>query len=323
MSDKKELISIIIPVYNGEKYLEECLDSVIKQTYKELEIIVVNDGSTDKTGSIIDSYVKKDIRIKQIALEKQKGVALARNAGIENAEGDYISFIDSDDVISNDFIENLFSEMDDETDVVCSGYYDFKDSINNIMKTLILPNKSNKTVDETYGVYSDLFLESVAMQAVWGKIFRKELFKNLYFESLEIGEDEVLLVQIMISNAVFKTCEYAGYYYRKHNDSVLGRANMGKEFVKNDLKAKLLIVKRMESVSEYCRKQSANNFKKRIMYIIFRLKRWEDNKESFLACSGVIRNYKKILLRMSKLSFKEKMIIFTYSYFPRLLWLFI
>ena len=245
----ENLISVIIPVYNGEKHLFECLESVVNQTYNNLEIIVVNDGSTDDTEGIIDGYIKKDSRIKKITLGQQNGVAMARNAGVKNAEGNYICFIDSDDVIANDFVEFLFSEMNDNTDVVCSGYYEVQDDVNNIVKTHTLPNKNNKTVDETYNLYSDYLTKSVVMQAVWGKIFRKKLFSNISFESLKVGEDELLFVQIMISNAVIKTIEYAGYYYRIYNDIISGKIEMGKEFVQNDFEAKYLIAKKMENVS--------------------------------------------------------------------------
>ena len=100
-------ISVIIPVYNTEKYLEQCLESVINQTYKDLEIICVNDASTDNSFDVINEYSKKDSRIKYINFETNKGVSAARNVGLEAATGDYICFIDSDDWIEQTQTETM------------------------------------------------------------------------------------------------------------------------------------------------------------------------------------------------------------------------
>lgn len=316
----ENLISVIIPVYNGEKYLSECLDSVLNQTYQNLEIIIVNDGSNDNTKSIVEEYVKRDNRIMLLNNDESRGVAEARNIGIKTANGNYVAFVDADDVVSNDYVEKLFTKMDEEVDVVCSGYYEVQNDVNNILKIHTLPNKVCKNVDESYSLYSECLTDNVAMQAVWGKIFKKELFDNVSFEPLMVGEDEVLFVQVMISNAVIKTSEYKGYYYRIHDDSALRKANEGKKFAENNYKAKYLIAKRMENVSEYCKKQSSNNFKKEVFYNIFRLKRWDKNKVNFMASSEVVRYYRKTLSKMCSLSFKERIIIFIYCYCPRLLW---
>lgn len=104
---KKELISVIVPVYNVEKYLSRCVDSIIGQTYSNLEIILVNDGSTDLSGAICDEYKKKDKRIVVIH-QKNGGLSQARNSGMEIMSGKYVAFVDSDDYISEDYIEYLF-----------------------------------------------------------------------------------------------------------------------------------------------------------------------------------------------------------------------
>ena len=103
-----ELISIVIPIYNVEKYIEKCLDSVIKQTYKNIEIILVDDGSPDNCGKICDSYANNDKRI-QVIHKENGGLSDARNVGIERANGKYITFVDSDDYIELDYIEYLYT----------------------------------------------------------------------------------------------------------------------------------------------------------------------------------------------------------------------
>ena len=106
--EKEDLISIVIPVYKVEKYLEKCVESVINQTYKNLEILLVNDGSPDNCPKICDEYAQKDNRIKVIHKENG-GLSDARNAGIDVATGKYITFIDSDDYISNDYVEYMYN----------------------------------------------------------------------------------------------------------------------------------------------------------------------------------------------------------------------
>ena len=116
-----ELISVIVPIYNVEKYLERCLDSIIKQTYKNLDIILVDDGSIDNSTKICDEYVKKDSRIKVIHKENG-GLSDARNVGIDNSDGKYICFIDSDDYIELDMIENLYDGIvKNNANICCCG----------------------------------------------------------------------------------------------------------------------------------------------------------------------------------------------------------
>ena len=111
--------SIIVPVYNVEKYLEDCLDSILKQTYDDFEVIVVNDGSTDNSQKVIDNYAKRDNRIKAFK-KKNGGVSDARNYGISKAKGEYFIFVDSDDTINDKLLEKLDKEIKkyDEIDLI-------------------------------------------------------------------------------------------------------------------------------------------------------------------------------------------------------------
>ena len=128
MSEKKELISVIIPVYNGERFLRKCLESVQNQTYNELEIIVVNDGSTDNTIRILEDISREDKRVKIINYEIRKGVSEARNTALDSFNGEYVVFVDCDDFVSNDYIETMYKEID-KYDVVCSGYNEIEKGI--------------------------------------------------------------------------------------------------------------------------------------------------------------------------------------------------
>lgn len=122
MKKNSALISVIIPVYNVESYLSRCVDSVVRQTYKYLEIILVDDGSTDSSGEMCDTYEKIDDRVKVIH-KNNGGLSSARNSGLQIAQGDYIGFVDSDDYIAEDMYEILLAYMFDDVDITCCGNY--------------------------------------------------------------------------------------------------------------------------------------------------------------------------------------------------------
>ena len=125
--EQQELISVIIPVYNVEKYLRECIDSVLNQSYQNLEIILVDDGSTDSSGEICDEYEKQDIRIRVIH-QKNQGLSGARNTGFQNANGEYVYFLDSDDWIVPEAIKCLVKRAEEESaDVVFFEAFSFED----------------------------------------------------------------------------------------------------------------------------------------------------------------------------------------------------
>ena len=113
------MISIIVPVYNSEKYIDKCLDSILNQTYKDLEIVLVNDGSNDQSLKILEKYALRDTRIK-VVNQENKGVAAARNTGLDNATGEYILYVDSDDWIENNMVERMV-ELSANADIVFCG----------------------------------------------------------------------------------------------------------------------------------------------------------------------------------------------------------
>ena len=185
-------ISVIVPVYKVEKYLNKCVDSIINQTYKNLEIILVDDGSPDNCGKICDEYAKKDSRIKVIHKENG-GVSSARNAGLDVVTGDYIGFVDSDDWIEPDMYEFLIKLVDIyNADVAQCGFIrdDGKFSFKNVSTrndNIIL--NSNEVIKRLTGNYCH--------RSLWDKIYKKELFNELYFEdNLAYAEDTYINYKI-------------------------------------------------------------------------------------------------------------------------------
>ena len=185
-------VSIIIPIYNTEKYLKKCLNSVLNQTYQKLEIILVNDGSTDNSGKIADDYAKKDSRIKVI-YQQNAGQSSARNTGIEKATGDYISFIDSDDEIKPTFIESLLSAYNNPVDnislTVCGMHYKRlkKHSAEDVY---IKPLRSRRTKESTKAYILYLLTADGRMYSSVNKLYKTAIVKNLKYDtSLNFAED--------------------------------------------------------------------------------------------------------------------------------------
>lgn len=183
--------SVIIPVYNVEKYIDRCLKSIISQNYDDLEIIVVDNGSTDSSGSICDTYANEHSNISVYHVENH-GVGSARNFGLSKARGEFIYFVDSDDYL----VGNLFAEFEDklvlDLDLAVFSYYDsFEEDLTEKQRTeKSLPFKGNYDKDGFIKIFKELFLSNM-LYTVWNKIYRREflLENNLSFEQYELGED--------------------------------------------------------------------------------------------------------------------------------------
>lgn len=220
----KPLISVIVPIYKVENYLNCCINSIINQTYKNLEIILIDDGSPDNCGKICDDFKKEDIRIKVIH-EKNNGIGSARNKGLNICNGEYISFVDSDDYIMPNLIESLYDEIYD-CDYVSCGYtrVDSKGNQENIFSPkdkIILTGK-----DALYKHYStDNTIENINCIYVWGKLFRRTIWDELRFPEGILFEDIYIMPQILLKCNKVKFINYAGYYYRKVEGSITNNQN--------------------------------------------------------------------------------------------------
>ena len=186
-------VSIVVPVYNVEKYLAKCLDSLINQTLKEIEIICINDGSRDKSLSILREYSNKDSRIVVIDKENE-GQAIARNIGIERASGEYLGFVDSDDWVDLDYFEKLYNSAKKyNADIACAGYKRAKKNKSSIRKSyeaeLLCKNINDK-----------VRLDNVpADNYIWNKIYKRKVWldKKIKFDSGRYFEDIALVIKIL------------------------------------------------------------------------------------------------------------------------------
>ena len=184
-------VSIIVPIYNTEKYLTKCLDSITNQTYRNLEIILVDDGSSDNSGKIADDYAKKDKRI-QVIHQKNAGQSAARNVGIKKSTGDYLSFIDSDDEIRLDYTEKLLNLYDDEASITACGHQ-YKRLKENTSKNLYQSPLRPRHKNESKKAYIlQLLAKDGRMYSCNNKLFRASIIKDnsLAFDiKLNFAED--------------------------------------------------------------------------------------------------------------------------------------
>lgn len=201
MNDNK-IVTVVIPIYNVEKYLRKCVDSVIRQSYKQLEIILVDDGSTDASGKICDGYKNIDSRV--IVIHKDNGgLSDARNVGIAAANGTYLVFVDSDDYIHHKTIEILLRTLlDNDADMSCCGYKDVFE--NNEYEDEIIDDYKIYAWDKVETLKKILLSQNITNSA-WAKLYKKSLFENVRFPVGRIFEDQGTTYKIVdkIHKAVF------------------------------------------------------------------------------------------------------------------------
>ena len=228
-------VSIIIPVYNVEKYLKKCLDSVVKQTYKNIEIIIIDDGSNDGSSEICKKYLNDERIIYKKTINS--GVSNARNLGIKISTGDYITFIDSDDWILENYIQELVIEITQQKgDIIFSNCFDVKDGKKQLNKT-IEEKTSSQGIEK---IFNDYFLKKRHAYSIWGKLYQKEIVKNIKFRNLKYGEDTLFLFELINKSTKQVYTTYAGYHYLVRETGAMNSLNELKKS-KDNLEASKII----------------------------------------------------------------------------------
>ena len=183
--------SVIIPVYNVEKYIDRCLKSILSQNYDDLEIIVIDNGSTDRSGSICDSYANEYANISVYHIENH-GVGPARNFGLSKAKGEFICFVDADDYLVGNLFSDVENQLDSQLDLLVFSYYNsIEKNLSEIDRSAkILPTEGKKDKSDFIALFQELCLTDM-MYTVWNKIYRREFLEEhqIVFESYELGED--------------------------------------------------------------------------------------------------------------------------------------
>lgn len=215
---QKELITIIIPVYNVEMYLDRCLNSVANQSYKHLEIILINDGSTDNSFNIIEKYEKQDKRFKVIN-KSNGGVSSARNCGLDICQGKYVTFIDADDYVDVDFIETLYKKIKEyNVDIVFSNAIDILEN-----GKIRYCKKNNKEILlDKDSIFKEILKEEIITNVCWGNMYKTDLIKGTRFDiKMRIAEDMKFLFEVISNISKVLIIPQKKYFYVVRNNSTI------------------------------------------------------------------------------------------------------
>lgn len=303
------MISVIVPVYKVERYLYKCVQSILNQTYSDLEIILVDDGSPDNCGKICDELAKKDNRI--IVIHQQnKGLSNARNAGLDICKGEFIGFVDGDDTIEPEMYQMLLFNMESTCDLAICGHRIIEED-----EKLDAPKR-----DITYKLNNDELWEEVfgnLNNAVWNKLYRRDLIGNLRFlQGLLHGEDLLFNLQYLTKCTRGKINRTQFYNYLKRKNSITtSQFNENKlmEIQSKDLAKRIVEKYKPEQI------KNANKFCFRARMNILRAIYAAHNEEVYAkivnSCSTYIQNNYKIVKKNLKKRERVEFILFQYSKF--------
>lgn len=279
--NERELISIIVPVYNAEKFLKQCLDSILGQTYSNYEVILINDGSKDESERICKDYVNQDKRY-HLFNQNNRGVSAARNSGLNNIKGKYVTFVDADDTIDSQYLESLYRNLKKvDADIsMCAWSCKRNDKRRNV--DIEVWNKKHTLLN--------MFKSGKIDGSVCSKLYRAECIKGLEFnEKLRIGEDQIFAVQAIsrVNTVVFQNTPLYTYYIRNTSamnsklDSrywdIIYRAEWFKSFARSNM-PELVGLFRKEEINIYVTmvirdmKGRTNDSKEIVEYIWPRIK---------------------------------------------------
>ena len=212
MSDK---VSIIVPVYNVEKYLDECVKSILAQTYTDIEIVLVDDGSKDTSGAMCDEYKKQDERI--VVVHKENGgLSSARNAGMENASGSYYIFVDSDDTISSNMVEEMVKKAKEHDAKIVSSL------ISEEQDKLGKGNTDKVTILNTHDALKSIFSDGLVVTSSSGKMYAADLWEDITFPTDMIFEDFATIYKVIRKSPKVVSFEDWQYFYRPNPAGITG-----------------------------------------------------------------------------------------------------
>ncbi len=314
-------ISVIVPVYKTEDYLKRCVDSILASTYKNIEVILVDDGSPDNSGKICDEYAEKDARVKVIHKENG-GLSSARNAGLDAATGEYITFVDSDDYIASDIYEKLTGIMSDrDLDVAVMRMCRADDSGEHEDELMTI---SDGVVGEHNGAW---LFEKICRReldtSVCACVFKRECFDGLRFDEERLNEDFLLMSHLLIENEIkLYITEYVGYYYYTRTGSIT-KSGFGKSLydaVYNTCDAKERAERLCQELVFVVGAYAA--YQARTAILVMTKAQFRENREFREYCREVIKANKKYI-KNSFMNKKERTFCAMYIKMPRFTkWLF-
>ena len=221
MENQQDLVSVIVPIYNMEKHLDRCLESILGQTYQNLEVLLIDDGSTDGSLEIVNGYAKRDERVR-VFHKENGGVSSARNLGLKKMRGEYCVFVDPDDCVVDVYVEWLLAALvETGADVAICNATAVSPSFQNNLRAV--GHEGGPTIEIT--LLSDYELWGEKSHAVcWGVVYSKELIGRLRFDtSLVVGEDSLFFIQYLLSCKTIAFIHEIMYYYIQHTGSTINR----------------------------------------------------------------------------------------------------
>lgn len=299
-----DLISVIVPIYNVEKYLNRCIDSIINQTYRNLEIILVEDGSLDNCGKICDEYRNIDNRIIVIH-QKNGGLSNARNNGLKKASGKYVAFIDSDDYIKDDYIEYLYNMIIKfKAEISILLPLEFNEGTDAIIKN----EKEEIKIYSKYDALEVMLYQKEFDNSAWGKLYLKSVIKNIEFPFGKLYEDIGTVYKYILNSNKIVYSNLKKYYYLQRNTSIMGSKFKIQELdyiyqaenMMNDVKQ--MNNSKLTRASE-CRYINAN------FSILMKMKKTNEYEDVKAMIKKNIKKYSKSVFFNKKSRFKTKMAI--------------
>ncbi len=281
---KNDLISVVVPVYNVQKYLKKCINSIVGQSYKNLQIILIDDGSTDDSGIICDEYAKKYQNI-EVVHKKNGGLSDARNVGIKKSKGKYITFIDSDDYVEPDYIFYLYS-------IICK--YNVPVSVcrhivHQEKSGVVIPKNHHESKWKKEKIFEDILYSRTYEVSAWGKLYETNLFKSIKFPVGKLFED------VATTYKIIDRCEYIGvgdgikYHYIMRKGSIVNNkfTENHKYMITATLEMDKYLSKKYPSLKKAC--------KRRMVYA------YMSTLNRMIICdeydTKVAKQYRKIIMR--------------------------
>ncbi len=212
---KQPLVSVIVPVYNGDLWIQDCIDSILAQNLTDFELLLVNDGSADRTEVICRQV--RDSRVRYVC-QAHQGVSLAREHGLRLARGVYIAFVDADDTIAPDYLHIMTAAMEQQAacDLVCCNSTDNRSYETDITHT-------DRYITDRQEIIQDYFSHKRYAFCIWGKLFRRELLEQIHFPDMIYAEDTYVLHTYLRECKMVRLISYAGYCYRDNPDGAMHR----------------------------------------------------------------------------------------------------
>ena len=270
-------ISIIVPIYNSEKTLKRCIESILVQTFRDFELILVNDGSTDQSSNICEDYQLLDDRVK-IVHQNNGGQSRARNKGMDMAVGDYFSFVDSDDFIKDDMYEMLYQLASSyDLDIMGCAYQEYEEGTKLEVKKITPKPLNTLKVYKSKEVMETFLKESYFSRSPWCKLYKASLCENVRFEAGRIHEDNVFNYRLFAQAKKAGFTDYIGYYYVKNSNSTTKSSFTSQQFHLIEEERKILkdVMKSYPHLVDWEIRNLALRYNMLLSKILFEASYWE------------------------------------------------